>query len=81
MLGLIGPASCSDISGKHLEDGDGFLGLGSDRVIGIGFSGSDDGATVDHEACRHRQLPRRFPIAFGKVVFEHIEVNVLQVVR
>ena len=66
MLGLIGPASCSDISGKHLEDGDGFLGLGSDRVIGIGFSGSDDGATVDHEACRHRQLPRRFPLRLAR---------------
>jgi len=71
--GSEGPASCSDISGKHLKDGDGFLGLGSDRVIGIGFSGSDDGATVDHEAW---QLPRRFPIALGKVVFEHVEVNV-----
>ena len=81
MLGLMGPASCSAISGKRLEDGDSFLGLRADRVIGIGFGGSDDAAALDHEACRHRQLPRRVPIALGKVVFEHVEVNVLQVVR
>src|SRR6516162_5686342 len=68
-------------SKQRLENGNRICRLGAHRVVGISIGVSDDATAIDHESCRHRQLPCRLPVALLEVVLEHIEIDVFQVVR